>query len=702
MKTLYILFILSFASISVQSQNNIGINNPTPDASAALDIVASDKGILIPRMTSAERDAITNPATGLMVFVNDDSSFYFFDGTSWSSIVGNDGNWSTSGNNIFSNASGNVGIGNSNPQTKLFVDGDDGVAFKGTLGNGIAINQGAGTRFMWYPKKAAIRAGDVNGSQWDDLKIGEYSAAFGRNVNAHGKHSVALNRGSEALGENSTAIGRQTISQAFTSFAMGRYNVGGGDSTNWIEVDPLFEIGIGADVDNRANAVTVLKNGRVGIGNISPQHMLDVEGRIQANSIQLVNGATDGFVLISNANGVGSWQAAGIGNGASEINHLSDARTDVSNLYLGENAGFYDYGANGNTGVGIDALHKNTTGLNLTAVGEKALYWNTTASANTAIGFEALYSNNTGKYNQAFGTEALYSNTTGEQHTAVGYRALNSNTVSYGNTAVGYLGLFANTTGGNNTAVGDYAMHLNVTGSYNTAIGSGSLSANTGGMRNTACGGALSNNTEGDDNVAVGRGSLSLNTTGNSNTAVGKSSGTSAAIWNNTIAIGFDALATSSDQARIGNSAVSSIGGYANWTNISDARFKTNVQENVSGLDFIMKLRPVTYNLDMDAIAGFNRLTDSLRLHDSEKLKEEEVQIGFIAQEVEAAAKELNFDFHGVDTPANEQSHYGLRYAEFVVPLVKAVQELSEQNENQQTIIKELQQKIETLLNNIH
>ncbi len=66
-------------------------------------------------------------------------------------------------------------------------------------------------------------------------------------------------------------------------------------------------------------------------------------------------------------------------------------------------------------------------------------------------------------------------------------------------------------------------------------------------------------------------------------------------------------------------------------------------------------------------------------------------QTGFIAQEVEATAQKLGFDhFHGVDAPKNENDHYGLRYAEFVVPLVKSVQELSAQNDAQTTTIDEL------------
>ena len=55
--------------------------------------------------------------------------------------------------------------------------------------------------------------------------------------------------------------------------------------------------------------------------------------------------------------------------------------------------------------------------------------------------------------------------------------------------------------------------------------------------------------------------------------------------------------------------------------------------------------------------------------------KEKIIYSGFIAQEVEKAAREAGYDFSGVDKPKNEKDLYGLRYADFVVPLVKAIQE---------------------------
>lgn len=81
-------FIVSILTISVHGQVGIGTN--TPDASAVLDIQSSsnNKGILIPRMTQAQRNAISSPATGLMIFQTDGNvGFYFYDGSSGKALV---------------------------------------------------------------------------------------------------------------------------------------------------------------------------------------------------------------------------------------------------------------------------------------------------------------------------------------------------------------------------------------------------------------------------------------------------------------------------------------------------------------------------------------------------------------------------------------------------------------------------------------
>jgi hypothetical protein len=141
------------------------------------------------------------------------------------------------------------------------------------------------------------------------------------------------------------------------------------------------------------------------------------------------------------------------------------------------------------------------------------------------------------------------------------------------------------------------------------------------------------------------------------------------------MALGYTATVTASNKVVVGNSSVTSIGGYASWSNFSDGRFKSDVNINVPGLEFILKLQPVTYHLDVEKIMSVLHTPDSVRLPDAENIKRNIQQTGFIAQEVEAAAKSIGYDFSGVDAPKNESDFYGLRYAEFVVPLVKAVQE---------------------------
>ncbi len=74
--------------------------------------------------------------------------------------------------------------------------------------------------------------------------------------------------------------------------------------------------------------------------------------------------------------------------------------------------------------------------------------------------------------------------------------------------------------------------------------------------------------------------------------------------------------------------------------------------------------------------------------------KEKIVYTGFIAQDVEKLAKEVSFDFSGVDVPKNETDLYGLRYAEFVVPIVKGMQELSAENDSLKTELTTLKEKV--------
>ncbi len=95
MKNIYLFLTCCLLATNIALSQSVGINNPTPDPSAALDITSTEKGILIPRMSLLQRDAIINPAQGLMVFITNDTSFYYYDGNLWlplrTTIVGGGG-----------------------------------------------------------------------------------------------------------------------------------------------------------------------------------------------------------------------------------------------------------------------------------------------------------------------------------------------------------------------------------------------------------------------------------------------------------------------------------------------------------------------------------------------------------------------------------------------------------------------------------
>lgn len=81
--------------------------------------------------------------------------------------------------------------------------------------------EGTGTRLMWYPEKAAFRAGYIDGTQWDDANIGLHSLAIGENTRASGDNAVALGRWCTAAQFCSFAIGDQNVATGTASVAMG-------------------------------------------------------------------------------------------------------------------------------------------------------------------------------------------------------------------------------------------------------------------------------------------------------------------------------------------------------------------------------------------------------------------------------------------------------------------------------------------------
>lgn len=353
-----------------------------------------------------------------------------------------------------------------------------------------------------------------------------------------------------------------------------------------------------------------------------------------------------------------------------------------------------------NTAFGSGALSNNVSGSFHTAIGDAAMLTNTSGEFNTATGassqaYGVTWAGGTnGSYNSSHGGLSLYNNY-GFYNTGNGYRALYVNTSGGWNSANGAYALYYNSTGYSNTANGIYSSYSNTSGGYNVADGSYAMFSNTTGSNNSVGGSfALYSNITGNNNTAYGYGALYL-TTGDFNVGLGYWAGANSAGLSNTTALGNGATITASNQVRIGNSAVTSIGGQVRWSTLSDGRFKRDIKEDIAGLDFINKLRPVSYTVDKTALNTFLGIPDSITKQMPQARKAQYRETGFVAQEVEAIVKSSGYAFNGVQAPQNNKDHYSIAYDEFVVPLVKAVQELT-------AITTEQQKKIDQLLSQLN
>lgn len=135
MKNIFFTFLLLLSTISF---SQVGIGTTSPDASSVLDITATDAGLLVPRMTLTNRDNITAPATGLMIYQTDNTpGFYFYDGSAWSAFGGDSSSTSYSymvpiwaeenqslGNNTYEWAFGNGANTPSNAGITIYVPSD--------------------------------------------------------------------------------------------------------------------------------------------------------------------------------------------------------------------------------------------------------------------------------------------------------------------------------------------------------------------------------------------------------------------------------------------------------------------------------------------------------------------------------------------------------------------------------------------------
>ncbi len=369
-----------------------------------------------------------------------------------------------------------------------------------------------------------------------------------------------------------------------------------------------------------------------------------------------------------------------------KINNISSGRLDFNdNAFYGLKAGFNSVNNNvnsiSNSFIGANAGYSNANGVRNLFIGAYAGYYNN----GTTTG-----SNANGSDNSFLGAYSGKANTTGSDNVFVGAHSGISNQTGYSNVFIGRDAGHDNQTGFSNVFMGRDA------GFSTNALGNTFLGFEAG--RNTI---GTTNPEAGSWNTFVGRHTGFKNTTGSDNTLLGNYADVVSGNLTNATAIGCMAVVNTSYKVRIGSLGVNVIEGNGFFAT-SDARFKSNVSEKVAGLNLIMRLKPVTYNFNYTKFSDFlgEKEVDKSVLAE----KETQIEMGFLAQDVEKVLKETGLNVSNlVHLPESERDNYSLAYAQLVVPLVKAVQEQQKIIEQQNTKIESLEarlQKLEAALSN--
>ena len=681
MKKSILIYCLLFAK-SFFAQ--VGINTANPNAQ--LEIKSSDQanpvntdGILIPKVDVFPAMNPTIDQEGMLVYLTTDvganlKGFYYWDNTNsiWKSVSGDKG-WSLTGN----------------------TGTDVATNFIGTTDN-------VGLKFK------------VNNLESGHLDPILFNTSFGMKS----ANSITTGYRNSAIGHQSLFSNTEGYYNSAVGFQSMYYNTTGNDNSSF---GALSLISNTSGNRNNAFGVATLSNNTTGNDNVALGY----------------------YSMVSNTTGTE--------NVAVGVSSLESNTTGNRNVATGYQVLYNNTWGFNNSAYGYKSLYSNSYGFNNTAVGNMSMYSNTTGYSNVAIGNGTLNKNTTGNFNIAIGSGTLANNTTGNDNIANGDYALGNNTTGINNVAIGKSSLHENVQGNGNVACGFNTMKYNSNGSFNTIYGTEALHYNNGdGSNNNAFGHrALFSIDSGSGNCGFGEEANSTTTTGWNNIGIGfhtlgqYNSSTGSTLYGNEIgydniaiglvagdrignncnqsafigpfsnvitndtnvsnstAIGNGALVFQNNMMRLGNSAVTRIESQVGLTVVSDGRYKFNVKEEVKGLDFIKKLRPVMYQYDTEKMdrEWMNVEFDTMVKHNPQLLKDYQKasQIrysGFIAQEVEAASQALNYNFSGISKPEKSDGHYGLDYASFVVPLVKAMQE-------QQEMIETLKQQNKALENRL-
>ena len=601
-------------SLVYDNGTSVGIGTASPNANAVLELNSTNKGLLLPRMTTVQMNAVS-PVAGMVIYNTDIKAMYQHNGTDWiqigagggssitipatpvNAVLKTDGSalkaTSITDNATSVNIGTNVGIGSgaTAPAVSLAINDNN---------TGLSATAGASNNLQFYTNNASSQK--IQAMSVSTAGVGIGSGAYAPMVDL-------------AIKDNYTGI--STTAAAATTSSILNFGVKTNSSTlAKIQAMSVSAVGVGIGSGATAPAVSLaINDNNTGLSATAgaSNNLYFYTNNASSAKTNVMSLSTKGL-LVTPTSGVGTMalqlgnSSTGIGNlNTTGINGLSDKLQFYANSTT---TPVVAINANGQMGIGSGAnapnltlaINDNYTGISTTAAAASTssilnfgVKTNSSASATTnvislstkglqlldATAAETVLAADKGTiyYDTTVNALKLYNGTAWQtmQTVPIGGSSFwlssidksnnPTSTISYGSD-ISVNGMLVGR-GGNgissNMAIGNSALQYNIIGAYNAAIGNGALQYNTTGSGNAAIGyNALQYNTTGAYNAALGNSALMYNTTGSGNAAIGYNALYGNTTGNNNAAIGYGALqynTTGSDNAAIGEGAL-----YSNTT----------------------------------------------------------------------------------------------------------------------------------------
>lgn len=699
---------------SPSQAQNVGIGTTNPAYSAALDIQSANKGLLIPRLTAAQKIAIDTPVNGLLIYQTDAApGFYFYNGTGWTNISNGSAFFIVSpldNNIVYRDMTGSYG--------KNFLLNADSINYdiSGPIGS-LQPKQ-----FFLPGKQGAFRTGAVIGRVWNIDSIGNASFAAGYDTKAKGPYTTAMGYQTVASGNAAMALGYQSLASGNFAIALGNQTkatgdmaiaMGNGNNATGVSATALGEYNTASGDQALAGGSGTLASGNYAVA-LGQETKASGSASFAMGSGTTANGDASLAVGLSTLASGNYAVALGAGAQATALSSVAlgfeSKATGIIAIAMG-----YKTEATGQKATSMGDLTVSS-GLAATAMGG-----NTTASGAyaTAMGY---FTDATGSYATATGYNTLSSGnftfTTGNQTKASGFAATaigsQSNATGYYALAAGAatqaLGEGAMALGGSTIATGNYTIAAGqftkaksftemVIGRYNDTLvvtDAELFKADSNRVFTVGIGGspttrktALVVQQDGYVGIGVRRPSALLHVDGNL-----KING------NNELELGADVAGKQIDAGKIGYAiftpaTLDIVGGgntqaqrkikfwaeggatFAGAVNAtvfnitSDARFKTHIQSLAQPLQLLQQLRGVSYYFDTQQFP--------------DRAFPRQLQYGFLAQEVEQVLPQA--------VHTGSDGYKSVNYSAIIPLLTESIKTLQQEVEALQQTIKTLKSK---------